>query len=138
MATLKSPVADAGNVFTPFPGGTLGAIYAKYVVTAALALNDIIQMIPVVAGQTVHRVVIKTTDLDTNGAPAIVLDVGDDTTADYFINGSTIGQAGGSDELDANVVPKEYAVDDTLDVLIQVAPATGATSGTVEMWAYVS
>ena len=138
MATIISPLITAGAVFTPFPSGTVGVIYVNVPLTAALALNDVIQLAPVTKGQTVHDVKIKVTDLDTNGAPAIVLDVGDGATADWLIDGSTSGQAGGNDSMDANVVPKEYTADDTVDMLVQVAPATGATTGTVEAWIYVS
>ena len=46
---------------------------------------------------------ITATDMDTNGAPALVADVTSETTAavhTVLISGSTIGQAAGSDDLD--------------------------------------
>ena len=49
---------------------------------------------------------VQVSDLDSNGAPAIVFDVNAQTSAGVnttLINDTTIGQAGGYDELDANV-----------------------------------
>ena len=92
-------------------------------------------MVDVFAGETVHKVVIKTDDLDTG--TTIILDVGDGSDPDYYIDGSTVGQAGGTDHIDANIAPKEYSSDDTIDILVQVAP-TGGGTGTIEMWVHVS
>ena len=135
MATYTSGPVDGNQSFKPFPDGNLGIRYAKFTATTAIAVNDVIQMVDVFAGETVHNVKIKTTDLDTG--TALVLDVGDGSDTDYYIDGSTIGQAGGSDELDANVAPKTYTADDTIDVLAQVGPGGGGT-GDIEIWVTVS
>lgn len=135
MATYQSGPVAGNQSFKPFPDGNLGIRYAKFTATTAIALNDVIQMVDVFAGETVHNVVIKTGDLDTG--TALVLDVGDGSDADYYIDGSTIGQAGGTDTLDANVAPKTYTADDTIDVLAQVAPGGGGT-GDIEIWVTVS
>lgn len=135
MATYTSGPVDGNQSFKPFPDGNLGIRYAKFTATTALALNDVVQMVDVFAGETVHDIKIKTADLDTG--TALVLDVGDGSDTDYYIDGSTIGQAGGSDEQDANVAPKVYSADDTIDVLVQVAPGGGGT-GDIEIWVTVS
>jgi len=135
MATYKSDQVNGNQSFKPFPSGAVGVRYAKFEATTALALNDVIQIADVFSGETVHDIVIKTDDLDTG--TALVLDVGDGSDADYYIDGSTVGQAGGTDEKDANVAPKEYSADDTIDILVQVAPGGGGT-GTIECWVYVS
>lgn len=135
MATYQSGPVAGNQSFKPFPDGNLGVRYAKFTATTAIALNDVIQMVDVFAGETVHNVVIKTGDLDTG--TALVLDVGDGSDTDYYIDGSTIGQAGGTDTLDANVAPKTYTADDTIDVLAQVAPGGGGT-GDIEIWVTVS
>jgi hypothetical protein len=83
----------------------------------------------------VHNVVIKTGDLDTRFWRA--LDVGDGSDTFYDIDGSTIGQAGGTDTLDANTAPKTYTAEDTIDVLAQVGPGGGGT-GDIEIWVTVS
>ena len=135
MATYTSGPVAGNSSFKPFPDGNLGVRYAKFTATTAIAVNDVIQMVDVFAGETVHNVKIKTTDLDTG--TALVLDVGDGSDTDYYIDGSTIGQAGGSDELDANVAPKTYTADDTIDVLAQVGPGGGGT-GDIEIWVTVA
>jgi len=135
MATYKSDMVSGNQSFKPFPSGAVGVRYAKFEASTALALNDVIQIVDVFSGETVHDVIIKTDDLDTG--TALVLDVGDGSDADYYIDGSTVGQGGGTDEKDANVAPKEYSADDTIDVLVQVAPGGGG-KGTIEVWVYVS
>lgn len=47
------------------------------------------------AGVTVTEVLLDVDKLDGGGSPAIVLKVGDATTANRYINASTVGQAGG-------------------------------------------
>ena len=136
MATFTSDQVDGNQTFKPFPDGNLGVRYGKFTVTAALNVNDVYQMVDVFAGETVHNVVIKSTDLDTGSG--LVLDAGDGTTTDYYIDGSTIGQAGGTDEQDANVTPQDYSVDDTIDIKAQVAPAGDVATGTLEMWVTIS
>ena len=138
MATLKSDMVLGNQSFKPFPSGAVGVRYASHSITAALAAADIVQMVDVFAGETVHDIKMVVTDLDTNASPAIVLDVGDGSDPDYYIDGSTAGQAGGSDELDANVAPKVYSADDTIDITVQAGPGTGATTGTLQLWVYVS
>ena len=138
MATLKSDMVLGNQSFKPFPSGAVGVRYASHSITAALAAADIVQMVDVFAGETVHDIKMVVTDLDTNGSPSIVLDVGDGSDPDYYIDGSTAGQAGGSDELDANVAPKSYTADDTIDITVQAGPGTGATTGTLQLWVYVS
>lgn len=109
-------------------------VYATYTVTAALVVNDVIQMVKVPSGAIITGVTIGATDLDTNGAPAIVLDVGDGDDTDRFIDGATVGQGGGSsDTLAVAGFGYTYSADDTIDVIVQVAPATGATSGTISL-----
>ena len=135
MATYKSDQVNGNQSFKPFPSGAIGVRYASFEASTALALNDVIQIVDVFSGETVHDVIIKTDDLDTG--TALVLDVGDGSDTDYYIDGSTVGQAGGTDEKDANVAPKEYSADDTIDILVQVAPGGGGT-GTIECWVYVS
>tara|TARA_R110002050_G_scaffold65353_4_gene141574 strand:- start:121 stop:531 length:411 start_codon:yes stop_codon:yes gene_type:complete len=136
MATFTSPQVDGNQVFKPFPDGNLGVRYAKLTVTAALNAADVFQMVDVFAGETVHDVKIKVSDLDAG--TALVLDVGDDGDVDRFIDGSTVGQAGGTDHEDANGAPQVYTADNTVDILCTVAPGTDVATGTLEMWVYVS
>lgn len=118
-------------------------VTGQFNLSAALALNDVIQMVPIPQGAFIQGITLSSTDTDTNGSPAIIYDVGDGSDTDRFIDGSTIGQAGGVVTNNGTVVPTassgviatglgyKYTVDDTIDVLVQVAPGTGATSGSI-------
>lgn len=108
-------------------------VTSTYTLTAALVVDDVIQMVKVPAGATVLDVTLTADDIDTGGSPAIVLDVGDGADVDRFIDGSTSGQAGGITRANTKNLPYTYTADDTIDVLVQVAPATGATSGTIKL-----
>lgn len=136
MATLTATAASTGApVYTGGLAATPKIAYASYTVAAALALNDVIQMVRLPAGARVIGISLQTTDLDTGGSPAIVLDVGDPDDTDRLIDGATIGQAGG---ISTSVVAStgfgyQYSAETVISVLVQVAPATGATSGTIQL-----
>lgn len=106
----------------------------SYSLAAALALNDVLQGPMLQAGSTVVDVTLVTTDLDTNGTPTITLDVGYGADPDYFIAASTVGQAGGIARASAATAqPLTLDSNDTIDVTVHAAPATGATTGTVTL-----
>ena len=65
MATFTSDSVSGNSAFKPFPGGTVGVRYAKFTTTAAPNTSDVYQMVDVFAGETVHDVKIKCSDLDT-------------------------------------------------------------------------
>lgn len=99
----------------------------------AFALNDVIRMVKVPKGATILDVTISVPDLDTS--TGIVLDVGDGTTADRFIDGSTAGQAGGLAGINEIAgFGYTYTADDTIDILVQVAATgTAAVTGVLRM-----
>ena len=136
MATFTSDMVSGNQSFKPFPSGNVGVRKGKITISAAPNAADVYQMVDVFAGETVHDVILKSSDLD--GGTALVWDVGDGTAPDYYIDGSTAGQTGVSDDQDANVVPKEYTSDDTIDITCQVAPGSDVASGTLELWIYIS
>ena len=75
-----------------------------------------------------------TTDMDTNGAPALVISL-QTSTPTVLIGGSTIGQGAGNDALDAGV----YGIDVSslyLDAKFTTAAATAA-AGTIQIKAHV-
>tara|TARA_Y100001949_G_scaffold168477_1_gene167269 strand:+ start:248 stop:658 length:411 start_codon:yes stop_codon:yes gene_type:complete len=136
MATFTSDQINGNQTFKPFPDGNLGIRYAKFSVTAAPNTSDVYQMVDVFAGETVHDVKIKSTDLDTG--TDLVYGVGDGTDTDSFIAASTCGQAGGGDEQDADISPVTYSSDDTIDIFVEVDPAGDVATGTLEMWVTIS
>ena len=138
MATFKSDMVSGNQSFKPFPSGAVGVRKGKITLTAAPNAGDVYQLVDVFAGETVHDVKIKSSDLDSGSG--LVWDVGDGTSgnSNYYIDGSTAGQGGTADEQDADVCPKEYTADDTIDIICEVAPAGDVATGTLELWVYVS
>lgn len=134
MATTYSSSQAASNVNPKYlhAGGIVRS--ATFALSAALVLNDVIQMFKVPSGATIHEVILGTDDLDTNGTPTVKLDVGDTTTANRFISASTVGQTGGVARMDQQGgVGFKYAADTMLQVKVNTAPATGASSGNVTL-----
>ena len=76
IATLrKSGNVESNSAFKGFPEGQMFTRKAT-ISTPVLALNDVIQALNVYAGETLHALRVVSTDIDTNGSPAIVLDLG--------------------------------------------------------------
>ncbi len=99
---------------------------------SAFALNDIYKMLYVEKGATVYDVDLRVPDLDSS--TGVTLDVGDGTTADYFIAASNVGQAGGVARANAaTALPRDYAAADTLNIKIHAA-ATGTATTTGLLW----
>lgn len=134
-STFQSDAVDAGIPPRDDTGVGVVSKTGHYTVAAALVVNDVIQMITVPANATILEIILAATDLDTDGTPAITLDVGDGDDPDRFIDGSTVGQAGGVDRLGSGLVGLlgvagvgyTYAAEDTIDVKVSVAPDAGAT-----------
>lgn len=135
MATVSSSkVADTVPTRTPHNG--VVAVKATYAVPASgdgTAADDIIQMVKVPKGATILDVTLTSEDLDSNGTPTIVLDVGDGDDPDRFIDGSNVAQAGGVARLGSGVAAAAtdglfytYTAEDTIDVKVVTAAATKA------------
>lgn len=112
-------------------------VIGRLTTTVAPVINDIFQMVKVPKGARVTEMVLSVTDADTNVGPAIVLDVGDGGDPNRFIASSAIGQTGGTVRLGSGITTLThgftYLVDDTIDILVQVAPATGVAAVTFEL-----
>ena len=94
-----------------------------YELTAALVVDDVIEMVRVPAGCTVTDVTLITDDLDTG--TALTLDVGYGGNDDYFIAASTVGQAGGLVRASAaTAFPLAFTSEDTIDVHVDTAPGS--------------
>lgn len=135
MATLNTTAASANQPRTAGAAGNVKTMYASYSLTAALAANDVIDMFKVPSGARITGIALKASDLDTGGSPSIVLDVGDSGDTDRLIDGATIGQAGGTSTSLVSSTGQfyQYTAETMISVLVQAGPATGATSGTVEL-----
>lgn len=134
MASILTTAAVAAGIQARAGVGT-GSVAATYTGTAALVLNDVIQMVKVPAGAVVREVILNTTDLDSS--TGIVLAVGDGGDVDRFIKDSAIGQTGGTVRLGAGIVDNAcnnytYTAEDTVDVKVTTAATgTAATSFTI-------
>lgn len=113
--------------------GEIQAIRGTYSISAALALNDVIEICKLPARHVIVDAILDTDDLDTNGTPLITLSVGTATTANLLINASTIGRTGGIARMDqaGGARLAEADTDTVIRITVAAAPATGAASGTI-------
>lgn len=134
MPTVVSSTSEVGDLASPRSNIGVTVQQASYTVPTSgdgTAAGDIIQMLEVPIGATILDVWLSCTDIDTNGAPAVVLSVGDGGDVDRFILDSTIGQAGGYARLNNTAgAAYTYTADDTIDVKVVTAAATKA-AGTI-------
>ena len=125
--SFGSPLAIAGIG----DGQTPKIMVCEYAWTAALLINDLIKSHPLPKGAVVTDVMITTSSM---GAAAVTLDVGYGTDPDYFIAASTIGVAGGvARAAAATSKPLTLADNDTIDILVKVAPTTPVTTGSISL-----
>lgn len=116
-------------------GGYVTAATVVATTTAAqTAVNQVLASVDIPGDATVLDVILTTTDLDTNGAPAITIDVGDSAGPSVpddnrFISASTIGQAGGTVRYGSTATNPVYTYSTTGDQTIEVTVATGAATG---------
>lgn len=128
-----SPI-DTNDVPSPISANVVMGAQFQYTLAGALTLNQVIPGVPVPKGARVVGMGLSATDLDTNGTPTIVLAVGDGGDDDRFITASTIGQAGGVQNINAHTgYYYQYTSADTIDIKVTTAPATGATTGTIRL-----
>ena len=112
--------------------GDVIAVRGAYSLTAALVINDVIEMCKIPAQHTVVDVILDCDDLDT-GTPAIVLSVGyaGSGNSAKFIAASTAAQAGGIARMDVATRFAPVNTDTKVVVKVTTAPATGTTTGII-------
>jgi hypothetical protein len=127
MTAPRYPVSGPG-----IGGRNIHSERGEFSLTAALALNDTVDLFYLPKGFRVTGGFVKVDDLDTGGSPAIVLAVGDSGDDDRYFTGLTTGQAGGvSTTMAATGVDYATTAKTLVQLKVTTAPATGATSGTV-------
>lgn len=110
---------EAGGVV--FQGGEIA------VTAGQLTLNAVFGAIRVPKGAVIIGATLMSTDIDTNGSPAVVLSIGDAADDDRLIAGATVGQAGGVTSAIATTgFAYQYAAETLLQVKVKTAPATAA------------
>lgn len=89
--------------------------------------NDEVGLFYLPKGAVVISATIGATDMDTNGTPALAIDVGDDSDEDRIFAASTVGQAGTwSGAMARTATLYKYTADTLIKAYVQTAAATGA------------
>lgn len=113
-------------------------VCSSFALSAALVLNDVVQMVTLPVGATVTSVLLSTdTALDTNASSTIAYSVGDGGSATRYISAKAQGN---------NIPLAPYAMDqaaghqfvitsstNVIQVKVSTGPATGATTGTMRL-----
>lgn len=113
----------AGNVKTAHVELAVG--------TADLTVNSVHRVWKTPAGATVIGALIRSTDIDTNVSPAVVLTLGDATDDDRLMTNVVVGQTGtASATIAATGIGYKYTAE--TDILLKVGTAPGtAAAGTI-------
>lgn len=78
-------------------GGSRNLVVDTVTVSMTTAMldnaNDEVELLWVPKGAVFDSAVLSASDMDTNGSPALVIDVGDDSDEDRIFAASTVGQA---------------------------------------------
>lgn len=93
---------------------------------AAPATTDTINFGYLPANATVLLGVLESTDMDTNGAPTLTINVGDSGSASRYFSASTVGQAG---TLSSAIATTGHAYKTTAKTLITGVAANNAATG---------
>lgn len=105
------------------------------VVAADLTLGKLLGSIRVPKGAEILSVQLDATDLDTNGAPAITLEIGDAGDTDRLLAANSIGQTGAA-PVGPTIAKTGFGYRYTDETLIQVrvaaAAATAAATGVIK------
>lgn len=134
MATYNS--SGVGNNAPALGHGIAGnakVATATVTCTAAPATTDTINFFDLPAGARVHLAVLSASDMDTNGSPALALNIGDAGSAARLFSASTVGQAGtASTAVAATGVGNLYTTKTRITGVASTNAATGA-AGTVTL-----
>lgn len=137
MGTKTS--TNKGNIFSSDGGNNSVFVDSVAVTNADIDAADIIKLVRVAAGTDVHRVVVKTTELDTNGAPTLTAKIGftpiDGSAAVSGADTAVAADAawGNNAETVTHEIfpPYRVEVDSWLTIVIGTGAATEAATGTV-------
>lgn len=127
MATYQSTnVQNKTGVASGAPAGAVLCAQAEVVCSAAPATTDTLEFFYLPAGAKVLLAVLESTDMDTNGTPALALNIGDSGDADRLFAASTVGQAG---TLSSAIAVAGHHAAYTSKTLITGAASTNAATG---------
>lgn len=129
MATFKSDAVAYDMGYIPHPQGDVGVRAGEITIAAAVDAADVFQLVKINKGETVIGYCLEVPELDTG--TAVKIDLGTDTDTDLFLNANILGQSAGSSN--ALVAPVTFDADGSIDLVIDTAPTTGTTSGTIKL-----
>lgn len=108
MAVIQNAFAKGTKIaaFPNYAGAVVAQRFTHSFTTGQLVANNIVEMAPIPPGLVPVDMILDSDDLDTDGTPAVTLDVGimsgafgdpaqDRTCGAEFFSGATVGQAGG-------------------------------------------
>lgn len=108
----------------------------EFTVTAAFVTGDVLKMAPIPAGVILTDFFVDIPDLDSGAG--LLLDYGDNTTADKYIANSTVGQSAGKVNGMVTAVaaslPAKYAAANSFNIVVDTQQAGGGGSGTIKGW----
>lgn len=90
--SAQARLAAPGHGF----GGNVKVSYGEAAFSGTITTSDAATVCNLPVGAIVLGVTLESDDLDTNGAPAITLNVGDAGSATRYFSASTVAQAGTS------------------------------------------
>lgn len=110
--------------------------YFEYDIASGIALiiNDVIKLVKIPKGAQVTGLTVSLPDMDAGTSQ--VLDFGDPDDTDRYVDGTTKGQAAAIVSYDVDGVaggaPHNYDAESIFQILVAVAPGTGATTGVIK------
>lgn len=130
MATYTTSQSTAAGVAYG-PGVAREQIVIPAIVAMTTAMidnaNDEVGLFWVPKGFVVTGITAWATDMDTNGTPALLFDIGDDSDEDRLLAGSTIGQAATSSSAIATAgFLYKYTAKTLIKAYVKTAAATAA------------
>jgi len=134
MATLTANAATAQQPsISPDAAGEVYAVRGEIALAAALALNDVIEMVKLPADCVPVDFIIDTDDLDSGATPALAMAVGFTAGTNAEFRAAAVGQAAGLVRMDSVLAPRiaPTTADRVVGLKVTTAPATGATTGTI-------
>lgn len=127
MATYRSSsVTDRQAVAGPGIAGSCKVAHFTVACTAAPSTADTIEFGYVPAGARIVFAVLEATDMDTNVAPTLTLNIGDSGDVDRLFAVSTVGQAG---TLSSAIATAGNGYEYPAQTLITGVAGTNATTG---------
>lgn len=136
MTTLTAAAATVQQPsITPDGAGEIYAVRGEYSLAAALALNDIIEMVKLPVDCVPVDFIIDTDDFDSNGAPTLAMSVGFTAgTVAEFRAAAAVGQSAGIVRMDSTLVSRIAAsetLERTVGLKVTTGPATGVAAGKI-------